>query len=171
MTTTTTTNPPEPLTAETLAALLATVKLAHDDLAEVLEDDEAGNDDVREAAIGICDALQPLWFTLEGGSVQSAPGRTPEPVEVPGFIVFPPFSGWAGDMNDNLPRFHAREQTPNAKDLPALPSISCGMVTIDGRAFRVESKALDGWRDGMRIIQSQPSAKPATATLASHPEL
>lgn len=37
------------------------LQVAHDELSRVLEDEDAGNDEVRDAAIGVCDALNAFW--------------------------------------------------------------------------------------------------------------
>jgi len=45
--------------------LLPELSAAHDALSDVLEDEDAGNDEVRDAAIEMCCTLNRLWETMD----------------------------------------------------------------------------------------------------------
>jgi hypothetical protein len=44
------------------ALLCADLEKAHDTLSDLLEDEDAGNDDIRDAALVMCDALNAFWL-------------------------------------------------------------------------------------------------------------
>lgn len=88
------------------------------------------------------------------------------PLPVSGSVVFPPFAGWGDVKDDCRPVFRADDEGPNVPDinLPRLEPMAKGWgVVLLGQSYRVESDALKGFEDGMRLISLNSSRKPATA--------
>jgi hypothetical protein len=108
--------------------------------------------------------------TAHGGTVQTAPGIGNPPLALSGWVLFPPFAGWHGDMNDHLPRFHSGQELPAPEVFGLRAPVSGGMVELDGARYRVDCPALVNWQDGMRVISPSASTHRARAELVAAPD-